>query len=279
MKKKLLLIKTGHAETFTEEISSNVCSLGDVFRTSIIIPLLGEYQITWLLDPKALPLVENIKDIDFIIGSIPPDSLKQYDYVLNLEKNDEYLNLEHSYGLVRRDGVMYVRPFLSDYFLPFENLKNDQENSFQRKLMTILNCEREEFDYPADESSYGEAKYNIGLNWKVGPKWPEKSLDESFWVNLEKELSPHYKISWQEGFEDLRQYQDWISSCQTIITLDSLGLHLAVALRKNVIALFGPTNANEIDLFNRGQKFFYRSEEERELLSSKITEYLLKSKN
>lgn len=44
----------------------------------------------------------------------------------------------------------------------------------------------------------------------------------------------------------------WISSCDYIVTHDSLGLHLALAMKKPFIALFGPTSSHEIDLYNLG---------------------------
>ncbi len=53
-------------------------------------------------------------------------------------------------------------------------------------------------------------------------------------------------FSWQEGKENLKEYIEWINSCETIITQDSLGMHIAMALDKRVIALFGPTNYMEI---------------------------------
>ena len=42
---------------------------------------------------------------------------------------------------------------------------------------------------------------------------------------------------------------DWINSNHLIITQDSLGLHLALALKKIVIGLFGPTDAKEVHLY------------------------------
>lgn len=45
-----------------------------------------------------------------------------------------------------------------------------------------------------------------------------------------------------------------IELCTLIVTADSLALHLAVGLRKPVVALIGPTSATEIDLYGRGEK-------------------------
>ena len=47
---------------------------------------------------------------------------------------------------------------------------------------------------------------------------------------------------------------DWIHSCKSIITNDSLGLHLAIAMQKKTVALFGPTSPHEVYLYKNGKK-------------------------
>jgi heptosyltransferase-2 len=44
------------------------------------------------------------------------------------------------------------------------------------------------------------------------------------------------------------------SLCDIVVTGDSFGMHLAIALKKYVIAWFGLSSATEIDLFDRGVK-------------------------
>ena len=41
-----------------------------------------------------------------------------------------------------------------------------------------------------------------------------------------------------------------------VVTSDTLGMHLAIALKKKIVALFGPTCPQEIDLYDRGVKLF-----------------------
>ncbi len=43
-----------------------------------------------------------------------------------------------------------------------------------------------------------------------------------------------------------------VAACDTVVTGDSLGMHLAIALKKWTVAWFGPTCAHEIDLYDRG---------------------------
>lgn len=43
-----------------------------------------------------------------------------------------------------------------------------------------------------------------------------------------------------------------VAACDLVVTGDSLGMHMAIAMRKFVVAWFGPTCAHEIDLYDRG---------------------------
>lgn len=50
-----------------------------------------------------------------------------------------------------------------------------------------------------------------------------------------------------------------VAACDMVLTGDSLGMHMAIALKKHVIAWFGPTCAQEIDLYERGEKILTKA--------------------
>lgn len=52
----------------------------------------------------------------------------------------------------------------------------------------------------------------------------------------------------------LEEFFGVVDSCDAMITSDTLGMHVAIALGKRVVALFGSTSPVEIDLFDRGAK-------------------------
>ena len=52
----------------------------------------------------------------------------------------------------------------------------------------------------------------------------------------------------------LREFFSLINLCDVLITSDTLALHIAIALNKKVIVLFGPTSYAEIELYNLGKK-------------------------
>ncbi len=45
-----------------------------------------------------------------------------------------------------------------------------------------------------------------------------------------------------------------VAACDVVITGDSLGMHMAISQKKQVIAWFGPTCSHEIELYGRGTK-------------------------
>ncbi|CAN5406164.1 hypothetical protein BH09SUM1_BH09SUM1_30810 [soil metagenome] len=45
-----------------------------------------------------------------------------------------------------------------------------------------------------------------------------------------------------------------VQKCDLVLSADSLAMHVAIALKRPVIAWFGPTCAQEVDLFGRGEK-------------------------
>lgn len=52
----------------------------------------------------------------------------------------------------------------------------------------------------------------------------------------------------------LKEFAGLIGQCDLVVTSDTLGMHLAIGLKRRVVALFGPTTPREIDLFGRGAK-------------------------
>jgi heptosyltransferase-2 len=52
----------------------------------------------------------------------------------------------------------------------------------------------------------------------------------------------------------LEEFFGVINACDLIVSSDSLGMHIGIALRKWVIALFGSTTHVEVDLYDRGEK-------------------------
>jgi heptosyltransferase-2 len=58
---------------------------------------------------------------------------------------------------------------------------------------------------------------------------------------------------------DLLEFPALISVCSLFITSDTLGLHIALALKRRVIVLVGPTSPSELDLYGLGERVIAKS--------------------
>lgn len=118
----------------------------------------------------------------------------------------------------------------------------------------------------------------IGLNAGAGPMFANKAPSPARWVRIAAQLldqgytvallgGPHeaQTNAWIVEQLDGRahdagcdhtepQFVAIVDQCDLIVTGDTLALHVAVARDVPVVALFGPTCHQEIDLFDRGEK-------------------------
>jgi ADP-heptose:LPS heptosyltransferase len=124
----------------------------------------------------------------------------------------------------------------------------------------------------------------VGLNTGCGARWPHKKWTEDGYVTLigmlhehggRLEQTPHVlllggpeerernaRILERAGHpvvdtgcdHTLRRFCSLVELCDVVVTGDTLALHAAAALRKRVVAIFGPTSVAEIDLYGRGIK-------------------------
>lgn len=262
---KILIIKLGYSETLDPEIG-RIPSLGDVLRTTPMLWALREKypnaHITWLVSKQAEPLLHGNMLIDRIMiwdEFVPFQLIKEkFDVLINLEKISgicalsDMIDAWTKYGF-RFDGVVgtyhaYEKGMsFIEYLKGKQTNNNEAKDSWQKVLIEMLGVEWRGQEYIVGYAPKTKEGYDIGLNYKVGSKWPTKIMPMNKWEELEKKLSGlGYKVCWQKGLTDLYEYMDWINSCKIIISQDSLGIHMALAFKKKVIGLFGPTDPQEI---------------------------------
>lgn len=122
----------------------------------------------------------------------------------------------------------------------------------------------------------------IGINTGCSPQMPAKKFTVEFHRQIIREMlkqgfhnlvllgGPEDRVRNQQIAEGLPVFQSatdqgprrglqFIEACDVVLTGDSLGLHLAVARKKFVVAWFGPTCPQEIDLYDRGLKILTKA--------------------
>lgn len=263
---KVLIIKLGYSETLDREISSTI-SLGDVVRTTVILNFFKHDEVSWLVDKKATPLLENNPYINrllvYNLETILQLQRERFDTVINLEKVPGICALADSINAWRRYGFRFeeYRGVAQSYdgaekvmslSLNLDEKKKSKKY-WQEALVEMIGKLWEGEEYIFNYKPGSKVAYDVGLNWATGGKWQNKSWPKEYWDMLEGLLKDKYSVTWQAGFDNLYEYMDWINSNRLIVTNDSLGMHLAIAFKKKVVALFGPTSSREIYLYNRGE--------------------------
>ena len=262
---KVLIIKVGYSETLDPEIS-NMTSYGDVLRTTVLLSLYKNDHITWLVDEKSYPILKGNPHIDRVmiynLTSVLQLQAEHFDTVINLEKVPGLCALADSIKAWRRYGFRFDDKsgeaeaydgshIVLDICRDIEKKKN-RRAYWQEGLFEMVDAEWQGEEYILGYKPQSKEKYDIGFNYQVGNKWPLKAWPMEHWKQLEILIDNRYSISWQQGLKNMEEYFDWINSCKLIVTNDSLGMHMAIALKKKIVALFGPTNYRENCLYDLG---------------------------
>jgi len=266
---KVLIIKLGYSETMDAEIGRTT-SLGDVLRTTVILYPYKDDHVTWLVDEAAWQLLEGNPYIDrilrFDLTSVLQLQHERFDTVINLEKVPGICALADSIRAWRRygfrfdemkgeaeayDGCERVFTLCRD-----TDLKRAHTGTWQEGLLQIVGAHWDGQEYILGYQPRTVENYDVGINWAVGSKWPNKGWPQQHWDTLKVLMEGEYTYAMQQGMDNLHLYMDWINSCRLLVTNDSLGLHIALALRKKVVVLYGPTNPNETHFYGRGELLY-----------------------
>ena len=151
-----------------------------------------------------------------------------------------------------------------------------------RRQPYVLNLTGEEISWAQDHlhkfPRLKGKKHLVGVNTGTGRAFPTKSWPKDHFVKLGKLLVGQKDIGLLllggpeearlnqaiakscPGFInpgtslELRQFAAVISALDLLVSADTLGMHLGIALGRRTVALFGPTCSQEIDLYQKGEK-------------------------
>lgn len=238
---KNLIIRTSYAKLPNNELKPN---FGDLIRSTILIDCIGK-DFFWLTDQRSINLLKHFIDHKRIIN-IADKNLKDlsFDNIYNL---DNYIVNKEVFKKIKGKWHGYIfdgkEIFPENKLITITAPPYNFRESWQQKFIESFGFKWEEQDYPLVNTK--EPTVDVGFNWHSPPDWIAKKWPEENWKKLEKVLEKKYSVSWQQGLNDFDEYIEWLSSCKIIVTCESLGLHLASALRKEVISIVGPTEGKE----------------------------------
>ena len=271
-KHKVLIIKTGYSEIL-DNLDTKIPSYGDILRTTPLLHIYKNDFVTWVTDEKAIPLLEGNPYIDSLL-TLNSETIMDlldtdFDTVINLEKNHRICKLSNKIDAWRKYGFRfdkknncpeaYDRAYEVLAVSADSKLKKENQRTFFELLFEMVGEKWNGEECILGYKPKSNKVYDIGLNTQVGKKWPSKKWSNESWDKLEEKLiKDGLRVTRQdkqssEVLKNLNLYIDWINSCKTIVSNDSLGLHLGITLKKNVLGLFGSSPNKEVYFYERGK--------------------------
>lgn len=233
--------------------------MGDVLRTTPILWRFQDDDVIWITKEASFPLLGNNSFIKRIIAISNISDVEDFvfDELYNFDEDKKAcllatkIRAEKKKGYGFKDGSYF--PFDSDSRYAHELSKSDElkfklnKKTYQQIIFEMAGFQWKGEDYILGYKPKNKIQYKVGINYLVGKKFPNKAWPH--WKELVDRLD---SVSLQKQFKTLEEYIDWINSCRVVVTSDSLGMHIALALKKKVIILMGSTSWNEIKTYNRG---------------------------
>ena len=171
----------------------------------------------------------------------------------------------------------------------YDTLKKQNKHTYQYWMAKIAELPKDNYEIivPISQQAKQKAKNLnisknnkkiIGINPSSSKRWKMKKWNLDKFIKVTKILSDKgYTILLLGGKEDefeinkilskkiknvystgldnsVQEFFAIINLCDIIICGDTMAMHAALGLKKKVVAIFGPTSSNEIEIYNRGIK-------------------------
>ena len=271
---KILIIKLGAS--------------GDVIRTTPMLRIFPNEDITWVtqaVNKNLLPL--NDSSLTKVLAIEESYCLKKESYDLIVSLDDVYEVAELVSSIQTKDlvGIYLNQKEELDYtesaaswfdmglISKFGKAKADEikmanTRSYQDILFEMLGFTFKGEEYfiqkPTDISPQNKL---VAIEARAGDRWPMKRWHR--YPELADNLSEKgYSVKFLEQRPTIQDYIADIATCETLVTGDTLAMHIGLALKKQVVTIFTCTSPTEIYGYGRMKKIisphlneaFYRTD-------------------
>lgn len=268
-------------------------AIGDVIRTTPLLhKLKKEYptkRIWWLTySPDIVPsLVDKIFHYD--LESLEIIKSTDYDLAINLDKDlhagalIKILNAKEKLGFTVKDGVpapikeASIPKFITGLF---DDANKENTKSYLEEMFEICNWkfEGEEYILDCDETIKWDLMNNskkvIGLNTGCGARWVTRLWNDNNWIELIEKLQAngYYPLllggkqedeknkyfaektgAYYPGYFSLSLFISLMNQCDVIVSAVTMGMHIAIALKKQLVLMNNIFNPKEFELYGRGE--------------------------
>lgn len=252
--------------------------------------IMPSKEIWWITQyPDILPEGKIDKILTFTPENLLILESTKFDKIYSLDK-DNYacalcnkLNADEKYGFGLTEGKPApIRPSAEYKYLTgiFDDINKANKKSYLEEVFELceLRFQGEEYELDCDKSAKwnipNEDKKIIGLNTGCGDRWVSRLWSYENWVNLVKLLQnggyfpmllggnqedeKNSKIAsdtgaYYPGTFSLKQFISLMDECDAVVSAVTMGMHLAIGLKKPLILMNNIFNPYEFELYGRGE--------------------------
>ena len=276
MPEKILIIKLG--------------AMGDVVRTTPLLRVLTG-DVYWVTRKESVPFLPIQKSVLKQVIEVAQAKYfltkKTFDLCLSLDEDYEaariaslvrkklligtFLNSTNCLDYTDSSSKWFDMGLISKYGkVCADELKKKNNETYQEIIFNMLGkhfC-GEEYILGIDKKrTETSGKVVIGFEPRAGERWPTKRWDK--YAELGEKLeNDGYIVKFLMEKKTVQEYAREISSCNLIVSGDTLALHIALAFELKVVGIFTCTSPAEIYSYGRMikvispllEKAFYRKE-------------------
>jgi len=258
--------------------------LRDIPQIDRVLPLNAETALA--LRVQRFDAVYSLdKDPGLTALAVLVDAPRKYGFGLNEHGNVFALNPAAAYSLrLGVDDDLKFRVNTKSYQKMIFDLA-ELEYRTDDYVFVLAASHRKKADLYFAKNKVPQGRLNIGLNTGAGAKfttkqWPEahflklipklkKELGANIFLlggprekALNRRLAARSKVKvFDTGTDNsLLEFAGFLDRMDAVVCSDTLAMHLALALKKKTVVLFGPTCPAEIELYGRGRKLFAGAE-------------------
>jgi lipopolysaccharide heptosyltransferase II len=259
-------------------------ALGDVVRTT---PLLRALQgkVIWVTSESAVPLLKDNSHIARLVRfEQAAQTLRgeEFDIVMNLEDELPAASLASSLrartlvGAFLDQGRIAYSPSAAPWFdmsliskfgkAKADELKMQNRRSYQDFLFEMVGRHFQGEEYVlTPPPNHQPVQGCVGIEARAGAVWPMKRWGGYDQLALRLEHAG-FGVVFLRQHERLADYLGSIQECEYVVCGDTLAMHVGLALRKKLVAIFTCTSPYEIYGYQRmvkvvsplWQEYFYR---------------------
>jgi heptosyltransferase-2 len=213
----------------------------------------------------------------------------EFNWIINLDKDEQACALTKSLKAKKYSGYTMVnnKPYPINekaehkYFTGvFDEVSKKNKKNYMQEIFEICdyNFDKEEYILPEYDTEtkfeIDKTKTVVGLNTGCGGRWTSRLWPEEYWIELiEKLKKDNYEVVILGGPEEhekntrmasttntkyfgvkpLKTFIGLMDQCDIIVSAVTMGMHIAIGLKKKLVLLNNIFNRYEFELYNRGE--------------------------